>query len=200
MYIDTMLCTGCGECIPYCPVEAIREANGAVEIDFDGCVECGTCRRYAPCPVEAIQESPEAMEWPRVLRREYSDPGVPHSTTKGYGRGTEESKTNDVTGRVKRGRVGMGMAREVGLQPHTINLSLGIRGKKELPPGPEVLELTTMCGHALVARNLVRKAVAEVRAGRMAPEEAPPDGRQAVHLWHREPDAGRGDVAGERLT
>ncbi len=65
----------------------------------------------------------------------------------------------------------MGMAREVGLQPHTINLSLGIRGKKELLPGPEVLEFTTMCGHGLVASHLVEKAVAEVRAGRMTPEE-----------------------------
>ena len=49
------------------------------------------------------------MEWPRVLRREFSDPGIQHSTTKGFGRGTEESKTNDVTGRVKKGRVGMAM-------------------------------------------------------------------------------------------
>ncbi len=109
MIIDQMVCTACEECIPYCPVGAIRRVNGAVDIDFDGCVECGTCHRYAPCPVDAIQESPEALQWPRLLRREYSDPGVLHSTTKGYGRGTEESKTNDVTGRVKRGRIGMGM-------------------------------------------------------------------------------------------
>ncbi len=109
MQIDQMVCTACEECIPYCPVRAVKLVNGAVEIDFDECVECGTCRRYAPCPVDAIQESPEASQWPRVLRREFSDPGVPHSTTKGYGRGTEESKTNDVTGRVKRGRVGMCM-------------------------------------------------------------------------------------------
>ena len=109
MFIDQMLCAGCEECIAYCPVKAIRKQGGQVEIDFDECVECGTCKRYAPCPVEAIKESPEAMVWPRVLRREYSDPGIAHSTTKGFGRGTEESKTNDVTGRVKRGRIGMGM-------------------------------------------------------------------------------------------
>jgi len=111
MRIDQQLCTACEECIPYCPVEAIGARNGIVEIDFDGCVECGTCLRYAPCPVDAIEESPETAVWPRVIRREFSDPGVPHTSTKGHGRGrgTEESKTNDVTGRVKRGRVGMGL-------------------------------------------------------------------------------------------
>jgi len=66
----------------------------------------------------------------------------------------------------------MEMAREVGLKPHTINLSLGIRGKKELLPGPEVAELTTMCGHGLVPSKLVEKAIAEVRAGTRSPEDA----------------------------
>lgn len=109
MRIDEVTCTGCGECIPYCPVFATKEVAGTVAIDFDGCVECGSCLRYAPCPVDAIQESPETDRWPRLLRREFSNPGAQHSTTKGYGRGTEESKTNDVTGRVKRGQVGMAM-------------------------------------------------------------------------------------------
>ncbi len=109
MQIDQMVCTACEECIPWCPVGAIKRANGTVEIDFDECVECGNCIRYAPCPVQCIEESPQATEWPRVLRKEFSDPGVEHSTTKGFGRGTEESKTNDVTGRVKRGRIGVGL-------------------------------------------------------------------------------------------
>ena len=109
MRIDQMLCTACEECIPWCPVQAIKQTDGGVQIDFDQCVECGTCIRYAPCPVNAIEQSPEATVWPRVLRKEFSDPGVQHSTTKGFGRGTEESKTNDVTGRVKRGMVGIGL-------------------------------------------------------------------------------------------
>lgn len=63
------------------------------------------------------------------------------------------------------------MASEVGLKPHTVNLSLGIWGKKELLPGPDVLEFSTMCGHGLVAANLARKAMAAVKAGTMTPAE-----------------------------
>ncbi len=51
----------------------------------------------------------EPSEWPRSLRNHYSQPGVPHATTGIAGRGTEEMKTNDVTGRFKRGWVGVGI-------------------------------------------------------------------------------------------
>ena len=40
------------------------------------------------------------------MRRAFSDPSVPHESTGVEGRGTEEVKTNDVTGRVKVGDVG----------------------------------------------------------------------------------------------
>ncbi len=109
MHINPDLCIACEVCLPYCPVSAIESRGGSVTIDFDRCVECGTCRRHSDCPTDAFEESPEADVWPRLLRREFSDPGERHSTTKGFGRGTEEAKTNDVTGRVKRGRLGMAM-------------------------------------------------------------------------------------------
>ncbi len=63
-------------------------------------------------------------------------------------------------------------AREVGLKPHTATLSLGIYGKTEKLPEDDVLEMTTMCGHSLVAANLVREVMAKVRAGKITPEEA----------------------------
>ena len=44
--------------------------------------------------------------WPRVVRRAFSDPRVPHESTGVEGRGTEEVKTNDISGRVKVGEVG----------------------------------------------------------------------------------------------
>ena len=51
----------------------------------------------------------EPSDWPRSLRNHFSQPGVPHKTTGIAGRGTEEMKTNDVTGRFKRGWVGVGL-------------------------------------------------------------------------------------------
>jgi len=56
------------------------------------------------CPTAAFE--PDELTWPRVVRRAFSDPRVPHESTGVEGRGTEEVKTNDVTGRVKVGEVG----------------------------------------------------------------------------------------------
>ena len=50
------------------------------------------------CPTAAITE--QELAWPRIVRRAFSDPIVPHESTGVHGRGTEEVKTNDVTNRV----------------------------------------------------------------------------------------------------
>ena len=63
------------------------------------------------------------------------------------------------------------MAREVGLKPHTAFLSLGIHGKKELLPDEKVLEVTTMCGHGLVASKLTKSIMEKVKAGKITPKE-----------------------------
>lgn len=106
MRVDEEKCTGCLECIDYCPVGAIREiSGGTVTIDEDECVECGCCLRVGICEYEAIWQ-PE-LSWPRVLRAQFSNPAVPHPSTSVGGRGTEETKTNDVTGRYPRGYIGI---------------------------------------------------------------------------------------------
>ncbi len=71
------------------------------------------------CPTTAFE--PDQLEWPRVVRRAFSDPRVPHESTGVSGRGTEEVKTNDVTDRV-------GIARQVGF---TIEL-----GRPGIPAAP----------------------------------------------------------------
>ena len=64
------------------------------------------------------------------------------------------------------------IANQLGIKPHTVNFSLGIWGKKELLPKPEVLEITTMCGHGIVSRHLVEYFFERVKNGYSAKEAA----------------------------
>jgi NAD-dependent dihydropyrimidine dehydrogenase PreA subunit len=102
-------CVRCGRCHPYCPAEAIRLAGKKSVVDEDLCFECGTCRRSGICPVDAIHEAPFVFDYPRSVRKFFSDPTTTHEQTKIPGRGTEEVKTNDVTGRFKGGEIGIGI-------------------------------------------------------------------------------------------
>ena len=133
--IDPNKCVGCGNCLPVCPMGAIYidPANNLARINGDECVECFTCYRgmskehlnptlvravrktakffrfrFDPepdiCPTDALV--PEELSWPRLVRRAFSDPQVPHESTGIHGRGTAEVKTNDVTNRVTEGEAG----------------------------------------------------------------------------------------------
>lgn len=83
---------------------ALSIEDGLAIIDLENCVECGTCRRVMICPTSAIVEEP--LEWPRSVRRAFSNPLAVHKETRIPGRGTEEMKTNDVTGRFNYGVAG----------------------------------------------------------------------------------------------
>lgn len=109
MLVDQEKCIGCGVCVPYCPAAAITVADEKATIDQDACLECGNCFRndVVPCPTQAFYEKPGIYDEPRGIRRFFSDPTTTHSVTKVPGRGTEEVKTNDVTGRVCRGEIGI---------------------------------------------------------------------------------------------
>jgi len=135
MRINPDKCVACGNCTYICPMEAIYidPVRKRATIKRDECVECYACYnglsqehlnptmvrtvrrifaalriRFEPepdvCPTAAFE--PEELTWPRVVRRAFSDPRVPHESTGVEGRGTEEVKTNDVSGRVKVGEVG----------------------------------------------------------------------------------------------
>lgn len=135
MKINPNKCVACGNCTYVCPMGAIYispEIKRAT-INRDECVECYACfnglsqehlnptmvrlirrvfqamrLRFDPepdvCPTAAFE--PEELVWPRVVRRAFSDPRVPHESTGIEGRGTEEVKTNDVSGRVQPGEAG----------------------------------------------------------------------------------------------
>ena len=45
-------CTGCGDCVKVCPVEAIKLKDGKAVIDAGECIECDAC--IDECPTEAI--------------------------------------------------------------------------------------------------------------------------------------------------
>ncbi len=135
MKINPDKCVACGNCIYVCPVGAIYvdPVIKRATVDRNECVECYACYnglsserlnpvvvrtirklfemvrvRFDPepdiCPTAAFE--PEDLQWPRVVRRAFSDPRATHESTGVQGRGTEEVKTNDVTQRVKRGEVG----------------------------------------------------------------------------------------------
>jgi ferredoxin len=135
MRINPNKCVACGNCIYVCPVGAIYvdPVIKRATVNRDECVECYACYnglsterlnpvlvrtirklfqiarlRFDPepdiCPTAAFE--PEDLQWPRVVRRAFSDPRATHESTGVQGRGTEEVKTNDVTHRVQRGEVG----------------------------------------------------------------------------------------------
>jgi Pyruvate/2-oxoacid:ferredoxin oxidoreductase delta subunit len=109
MKVSQEKCIECELCIPYCPVGAIgsieQDDEPVFQIDQEECVECGVCLKADVCAPEALY-MPE-LEWPRSVRAAFSNPLIKHPATKLEGRGTEEMKTNDVTGRFARGIVGL---------------------------------------------------------------------------------------------
>lgn len=106
MKVDPDACIACEICPPYCPVGAIHMGDDVAYIVEDECVDCQVCLKSNCCPVDAFVFEP--APWPRALRTVFSDPRAEHKATGVAGRGTEEMKTNDVTGRFKRGYIGMG--------------------------------------------------------------------------------------------
>ena len=55
---------------------------------------------------------------------------------------------------------------------HTREYSLGTHGNLKLMPEYEVLEFTTMCGHAMVAGELAKKMIVDSRKGYVSKREA----------------------------
>lgn len=106
MKVNMSLCTGCGQCLKYCPMKAIKIVQHKAEIDESLCAECEVCVRIKACPNGAF-EPPTELRWPRSIRSIFSNPLTEFKETGVTGRGTEEMKTNDVTDRFKPGYLGI---------------------------------------------------------------------------------------------
>jgi ferredoxin len=135
MEIDKKKCVGCGNCHAVCTMGVIYlEEDGKSAVNQDECVECNTCYRvcrsegYSPWFVRAIRKvlslfrlgylaevdvcptgalTLPQLDWPRSVRAVFSDPTTVHPSTGVPGRGTDEIKTNDVTGRLREGDAGL---------------------------------------------------------------------------------------------
>ncbi len=64
------------------------------------------------------------------------------------------------------------IAEELQLRPHSANLSLGVHGNRGLLPEDDIREITTMCGHGMIAPNLVKRMIIKLKRGRLTPYEA----------------------------
>src|SRR5271169_450869 len=182
MKINPNKCVACGNCTYVCPMGAIYvdPAIKRATVNLDECVECYACInglsqehlnptivrltrsllkmmriRFDPepdvCPTAAFE--PEELTWPRMVRRAFSDPRVPHESTGIEGRGTEEVKTNDISGRVNVGEVGF-------------TIELGRPGV-----GVRMREIQQICwrlgaaGVSFETRNPITSLMTDVRSG-----------------------------------
>ena len=59
-----------------------------------------------------------------------------------------------------------------GLAPHTVEVSMGIKGRTDKLPEDDLLQITTMCGHGMVSQSLVRQMLIDIKKGRRSAEEA----------------------------
>jgi hypothetical protein len=64
------------------------------------------------------------------------------------------------------------LCRAAGLSPHSVEYSGAIWGRRDKLPTDEILEVTTMCGHAMVASNLVKSLIDEIKGGERSAEDA----------------------------
>jgi ferredoxin len=212
--IDPRRCVACGNCIPVCPMGAIYidPVRHRATVNQDECVECFTCYRgmskehlwppavrtirrlarafrfrFDPepdiCPTDAL--TPQDLAWPRIVRRAFSDPQVPHESTGIHGRGTAEVKTNDLTGRVKAGEAGFVIefgrpavgARFSEIQEMTRTLAgLGV----DFEPNNPVTSLMTDTGQGLLREEILGEKIMSAIVEVKVPLGAVPDVLRAV--------------------
>ncbi len=85
---------------------AIKLLNGKAHIVKEECTECWVCSRNNVCPNSCFEPTP-LVDFADVFKHVLSDPTETYQGTGGPGRGTEEAKTNDVTGRYRPGFYGI---------------------------------------------------------------------------------------------
>jgi len=77
---------------------------------------------------------------------------------------------------------------QAGIEPHTAEHSLGIFGRTDLLPEEAVLQISTMCGHGMVAFSLVEHLVEEIKKGRTTVDKAARELARQCHCGVFNPD------------
>jgi hypothetical protein len=126
------------------------------EVDLDEYVECGNCLRSAHCPTDAIYQ--QELVYPRTVRSLMSDVLTIAEESQISGRGTEEMKTNEVTGRFRLGEAGVAI--EVG-RP-----CLGTR----LRDVERIAQAVARLGVTFEAQNPVTSMMADTSTGKFKEE------------------------------
>jgi hypothetical protein len=97
---------------------------------------------------------------------------------------TEEEKVVALLERVKEADLGISVvvsglfdrvkaiSKEAGLKQHTVECSSGVWGRTEKLPDASVMQITTMCGHGMVAASLVEHYAKLVRSKKVTAEQA----------------------------
>jgi hypothetical protein len=62
--------------------------------------------------------------------------------------------------------------KDAGLPRHSVEYSVGFRGRVDKLPDAQTLELSTMCGHGMVSATFARKMLDWVKENRRTPAEA----------------------------
>jgi hypothetical protein len=113
-----------------------------------------------------------------VIRKSFKDNSIVHAVF------NDEDTVTKVLKELKEADLGLSIVvsglvhktdeccKKVGLEMHTVEKSLGIIGNTPRLPDESVLEVTTMCGHGMIAFNLVKKLADDVKKGRTSPNKA----------------------------
>ncbi|WP_198470505.1 hypothetical protein [Acetomicrobium sp. S15 = DSM 107314] len=113
-----------------------------------------------------------------VIRKSFKDNSIVHAVF------NDEDTVTKVLKELKEADLGLSIVvsglvhktdeccKKVGLEMHTVEKSLGIIGNTPRLPDESILEVTTMCGHGMIAFNLVKKLADDVKKGRTSPNKA----------------------------
>ena len=96
----------------------------------------------------------------------------------------DEVKVSELLARVKEADLGISVvvsglfdrvhtAGEAGgVRQHTMECSAGVWGQVDKLPSADVMQVTTMCGHGMVAAQLVERRARDIRSGKLTTQQA----------------------------